>query len=281
MRSLIRYLIKNYAFLLFLLLEIVSFILLFNFGRYQKVQYFNSANRITASVYRGFNSVVNYFELTKINRELADENALLKSQIQLKKNSEVASLSNVSRFFVGDTTYKYIPVRVINNSVNKVFNYITLDKGWKQGIKPDQGIVSPNGIVGVVISVSNSYSLGLSVLNQRWSVSVKLKKNGYFGSLSWRGNDYRIANLMEIPFHVELAHGDTVVTSGYSSIFPEGILVGTIQSFSKPQGENYYNIQVRLSTDFKALSFVDVIENMNKKEIKKLENVNQDGTTNN
>ena len=113
--------------------------------------------------------------------------------------------------------------------------------------------------------------MGLSLLNQRWSVSAKLKKNDFFGSLAWDGLDYRYANLLEIPFHVDVEVGDTVVTSGYSSIFPEGIMIGTVQSFEQPKGENYYDISVKLSTNFKALSYVEVIENKGKSEMDELE----------
>ena len=139
---------------------------------------------------------------------------------------------------------------------------------------PDQGIIAAGGIVGVVIDVSESYAVGLSVLNRRWSISAKLKNTGYFGSLYWGGSNYREASLMEIPFHVNVEQGDSVVTSGYSSVFPEGIMIGTIQSFDKAEGENYYNIQVKLSTDFKSLSHVEVIRNLNRKEIEELEILN-------
>lgn len=274
MRSLIRYLIRNYGLLLFITLEIISFVLIFNYNNFQSVKYLNSSNRITASIYNSFNSVIYYFELAKINSELAKENAALRSRLQsqeLWENSE-DSLNYLNEEI--DSVYRFVSARVINNSVNKTFNYITLNKGSKDGIKPDQGIVSSEGIVGVVINVSNSYALGLSVLNQRWGVSAKLKKSGFFGSLLWDGIDYKYASLMEIPFHVVLAPGDSVVTSGYSSIFPEGIMVGTIHSFNQPEGENYYNIKVKLSTNFKALSFVKVIDNLNKAEITEIENLN-------
>lgn len=268
MRSLIRYLIRNYAFLLFILLEVLSLVLMFNFNQYQKAKYLNSANKISASVYGTFNTVYNYFELARVNRELAAENAKLRAAVSgslVKVNIDsIENLSSVNQF-------KYITAQVINNSVNKQFNYITLNKGSKHGVKPDQGIISGGSLVGVILNVSDSYSVGLSVLNQRWSVSAKIKRSGFFGSLAWDGRDFRNANLLEIPFHVHLQRGDTIVTSGFSSIFPEGILIGTIDDFEKPQGENYYNISVKLSVNFKALSFVDIIDNTHINEIKELE----------
>ncbi len=279
MRSLFRYLINNYSFFLFLLLEIISLAFVFNFNSYQKVKYLNSASRITGSVYNTFNSVTNYFELGRINKELAAENANLRSSLENSGPENLLPDLQKYTFVPTDSGYfRFVSAKVINNSVNKPFNYITLNKGSRDGVKPDQGIISSEGIVGVVTHVTPSYSLGLSVLNQRWTISSKLKNNGTLGSLVWNGKDYRYAGLTEIPFHVIIQVGDTVVTSGYSSIFPEGILIGTVHSFEQPQGENYYNIEVELSTNFKALSYVEVIENKNISEIKKLETVIQDAT---
>lgn len=276
MRGLFRYLLRNYAFLLFILLEVFSLVLVFNYNSFQKAKYLNSANHTTASIYNSFNSVVIYFGLANVNRELAVENARLKSLIQNNPNFNVLDDSFISELNKGDSTFRFISARVINNSVNKQRNYITLNKGRKHGVKPDQGIISTKGIVGVVIKISESYSMGLSVLNQRWAPSVKLKKSGSFGPLSWDGKDFQFADLMGIPFHVQLDRGDTIVTSSFSYIFPEGIMVGTVDSFFKPDGENYYNIKVKLAADFKALSFVQVIDNLDKTEIKELEILTKD-----
>lgn len=277
MRSLIRYLIKNHAFVLFVLLEILALTMVFSYNSFQKAKYLNSANRISGSVYNSFQSVKNYFGLTKVNRELAEENARLHMILE-NRNGWESFRDTLPEFFqISDSTFRFIPAQVINNSVNRPFNYITLNKGSRHGIKPDMGIVSTRGIVGVVAQVSESYAMGLSLLNRRWSVSAKLEKSGYFGSLVWQDNDYRIASLTEIPLHVEISTGDTVVTSGYSSIFPEGILVGTISNFSQPDGENYYDIEVKLAVDFKSLSYVEVIENLDREEINLLENILRDG----
>lgn len=281
MRSLLRYVLKNYPFLLFLLLEVFSFILIFNYNSYQKSKYLNSSNRVTASIYNSYNSVIDYFGLAKVNQELSEENAMLKSLlgdipfIKISPDSMVAPVSKT------DSVFRFISARVINNSVNKQNNYITLNKGSKHGIKPDQGIVNSAGVVGVITNVSDSYSMGFSILNKRWGVSAKLKRSGTFGPLSWDGDDYRFANLDGIPFHVDLALGDTVVTSSYSSVFPEGIFIGTIHSFEQPQGDNYFKITVKLAVNFKALSYVEVIDNLKKEEIIKLESLRIDDTISN
>jgi len=264
--------LKNYAFLLFLLLEVVSFTLIYNFNSYQRSKYLNSSNKITASIYNSFSAVGNYFSLASVNRKLAKENAQLKSLIADLPYIRITPYSIVSKAEITDSLYRFISAKVINNSVDKQDNYITLNKGRKHGVKPDQGIINSDGVVGVVIHVSESFSLGFSVLNKRWGASAKLKKSGTFGPLAWDGSDSRYANLTGIPFHVELAVGDTVVTSSYSSVFPEGVMIGTVHSIEKPPGDNYYQIQVELAVNFRALSYVDVVENLKKDELKALEN---------
>jgi rod shape-determining protein MreC len=273
MRSLFRYLLRNYAFVLFILLETLALAMVFNYNSFQRARYLNSANFISGNIYSMYNSVAGYFGLQKDNRELAEENARLRMLLENQGYNVPANDSLDLAVQQGDSLIRFITAQVINNSVNTAFNYITLNKGSRDGIKPDQGIISAKGIVGVVGQVSESYAMGLSLLNRRWSISAKLKKNGYYGSLMWPGTDYRYARLSEIPLHVDIAPGDTVITSGYSSVFPEGILVGTISDFTRPDGENYYSIDVLLSVDFKSLSHVEVVEIIDKQEINELENI--------
>jgi rod shape-determining protein MreC len=209
-----------------------------------------------------------------VNKQLAEENARLKSSP--KYGNEIININNLVTNLHGDSSsYKYTTALVINNSINKPYNYITLNKGTRHGIKPDQGIISVNGIVGVTFKVSDSFTLAMSVLNNRWSISAKIKKNNYFGSLVWQGGDYRTASLREIPIHVNISKGDTVVTSGFSSIFPEGIMIGIIENFSRKEGDNYYTIDLSLAADFKSLAYVEVIENFNSYEILKLEEITE------
>ena len=177
---------------------------------------------------------------------------------------------------MNDSVYHFTSAMVINNSVNRQYNYITLNKGRKDGIRPDQGIMNSDGVVGLITNVSESFSVGFSLLNKRWGVSAKHKKSGTFGPISWDGNDYHYVNLNGIPFHVQLAVGDTIVTSSYSSVFPEGVLIGTVSEIEQPPGENYYKIVIKLAVDFKALSYVEVIDNLKKEEIKSLESLRLD-----
>ena len=252
-----------------------------NYNNYQKVSYLNSANSITSSVYSAFDSAKNYFKLARINNHLAEENAMLRSALRAQAGFTIHPDSILKTIDSTWADYQFVAARVINNSTSKPNNYITLNRGAKHGVKPDQGIVSASGVVGVIAHVSDSYSLGISLLNSRWGVSAKLKKSGFFAPVSWDGNDYRIASLNDIPFHVEIEQGDTVITSGYSSIFPEGVMIGTIQSYMRPEGENYYKINVRLSTNFKQLTFVSVVNNLKRDDILELENQIQDGTDSN
>ena len=266
MKSLLRFLANNHFFLLFLLLEVVSISLVLNFNNYQYVKFVNSSNWASGWVYDNFSLVTDYFSLSKTNKILAEENTNLRNQLQMASSEKEIYASG------SDTTrYHYISAKVNNITVKKQDNYITLNKGRKDGILPDMGIIGPDGIVGVITSVNSKYSSGYIVLNRKWKVSAKIKKSNYFGSLEWDGKDYRIANLNEIPFHVELAVGDTIVTSGYSPTFPEGIRIGRIENFNVATGDNFYHIKIRLFSDFMALTYVNVVQDRDKEFIKELE----------
>lgn len=266
MRSLLRLLIKNHAFLLFLLLEVLSVVFIINYNSFQRASFLNSSNVISASVYGSYSGVAHYFGLAMENSHLSAENAELRNRLDQYESL----FDRTANYQAQDSSFRYISARIINNSVNKQQNYITLNKGRKHGVKPDQGIISSQGVVGIITNVSESYSMGLSVLNPRWGLSAKIKKNGYYGSLIWNGKDFQKAELNEIPFHVDITTGDSIVTSGYSSVFPEGIMIGTIDAFQRPEGENYYKIEVLLSTDFKAVTNVEIIANTKIDELRKL-----------
>lgn len=277
MWSLFRYLQRHHAFILFLLLEIIAFVLIFSNNDFQRAVYLNSASRISGSVYSKYSSIVDYFHLSRVNRELSDENARLRQELSHYLSAETAPDTTLMKQITDSSAYSYIPARVINNSVTRQHNYITLDKGARDGIEPDMGIVTPSGVAGVIIHTSELFSTAISLLNLRWNVSAKLKRNNYFGSLAWDGKDYRYALLNEIPFHVDLFKGDTIVSSGYSSIFPEGMKLGVVEDFGKEGGDNFYYIKVRLSVDFKSLSYVEIIRNTHKTEIEELEKLSSDG----
>lgn len=273
MRSLFRFLLRNYFVMMFLALEVISFSLMVSYNNYQRVTFINSSNNMVGSIYERFSHLDDYFGLVRINNRLAAENASLRKQLQLR--IQLQEKYPVNRpDTVEAPAYYFTSAKVINNSVNKQFNYITLNKGARHGIKPDMGIICADGVVGVITNVSQNYSTGLSLLNKRFSIPAKITKNNYTGNLAWDGEHSNTADLKEIPFHIMVNVGDTVVTSGYSSIFPEGIMIGTITKWDQESGTNFYNIKVELSTNFRTLKYVEVVRNTKQAELKKLESNN-------
>ncbi|MGQ1890117.1 rod shape-determining protein MreC [Thermophagus sp. OGC60D27] len=270
MRNFFRFIIRNHFLLLFLVLEIISFSFIFNHNGYHRSVYLSSCNSISGFFYERFSSVTQYFQLKKINEELALENAELKNRLE-----RTARISTPATRFsidsIGDQKYNYTSAKVINNSVNNHFNYLTLNKGKKDGLKPDMGVISSRGLVGVVLNASDNYATVISLLNTRLHISARIRETGFFGSLNWQGLNYRYAMLSGIPAHASPSVGDAVVTSGFSAIFPEDILIGTIDEISIDQGESFYNIRVLLSVDFKQLQYVHVVEKTDVKEQRELE----------
>ncbi|MGC9344556.1 MAG: rod shape-determining protein MreC, partial [Bacteroidales bacterium] len=168
--------------------------------------------------------------------------------------------------------YFYIPADVLNNSVNKQFNYITIDKGKVQGVEPEMAVITHGAVVGVVASVSNNFSTVIPLLNRNFRLGSKISRNDYFGILEWGGMNPEFARLREIPLHVDVARGDSIVTSGFSAIFPPGLDVGIIESF-KVTDSNFYDIRVKLSVNFRNLTHVYVIGNIYREEQLELENL--------
>jgi rod shape-determining protein MreC len=273
MRSLFRFLLRNYFVMMFLALEAISFSLIVSLNNYQRVAFVNSSNDLVGTLYERFSHLDDYFSLSRTNARLAAENASLRKQLEFRiRNQEKYPVNRPDT--VDAPAYYFASAKVISNSVNKQFNYITLNKGSRQGIRPDMGIISADGVVGVITNVSPNYSTGLSILNKRLSIPAKINKNNYFGALVWDGEHSNTADLKEIPFHIIVNVGDTVVTSGYSSIFPEGIMIGTIKNFDVESGTNFYNIKVDLSTNFRTLKYVEVVKNTKQDELKRIESNN-------
>lgn len=273
MRSLFRFLLRNYFLMMFLALEGISLVLIVSLNDYQRVTFFNSSNNFAGTIYERFSNLDDYFSLGRTNARLAAENALLRKQLQMRiMNQENYPINRPDT--VEAPAYIFTSAKVISNSVNKQFNYITINKGSRHGIKPDMGIINADGVVGVITNVSQNYSTGLSLLNKRLLIPAKITTNNYFGSLVWDGEHYNTADLKEIPFHVIVNVGDTVVTSGYSNIFPDGMMIGIIKKFGVVSGTNFYDIKVELSTNFKTLKYVEVVQNTKRAELIKLESNN-------
>jgi len=271
MRNLFRYLIRNHVIILFLVLEVVSVYLIINYNNYQKAKTFSSASYLSAAIYKRYSVFTDYFRLAETNRQLAFENAELKGLLDFYRQKGQIS-DDLFYIIPPNAVYQnFRAARIINNSTNRQNNYITLDKGRKDGIKTGQGVIIGHSVVGQVLSVSESFSVAISLLNTRWSISAKLKKNDYFGTVAWDGEDYQYVELREIPMHVPLVVGDTIVTSGFSTIFPAGQTIGTIDQFDQKSGGSFYRVRIKLAIDFKSLSYVHVIDNPSLPEIRNLE----------
>ena len=268
MRNLLRFIIQHHFLILFLLIESFSLFLLFSANPYQRVVFYNASHKLSGRISTRMENFKDYFSLYYENRKLAEENSNLYNRLKTSYSLATADSSDS----LTHRKFLYLKTRVINNTVNKQYNYITLDKGSRGGIEPDMAVISSDGIVGIVKSVSDNYASVLSVLNRDFIVSAKIKKNGYFGPLNWNGNSAENATLVDIPHHVKISKGDTIVTSGFGEIFPEGVMIGIIDDF-RLKGGNYYEIKVKLSNDFRTLNYVQVIQNYAKNEIDSLENV--------
>ena len=271
MRNLLRFIITYHFFFLFLLLETVSVILIVQHNNYQRAQFINFSKSLQGSYYETFGGIREYLSLRQTNRDLYTENTLLRNRMDRLVRNQETSL-NEAYDSIPPRQFSYIPARVINNSVNKQFNLITLNKGSHHGIEPEMAVIAPDGVVGVVYATSGNYATVIPMINRNFRLSAKIRRNGYFGSLSWAGSGYQKAILEEIPFHVEIQPGDTLVTSGYSAIFPEGIMVGTIADFEVREG-NFYTISVDIAVDYKNLLYVNVIRNLLQDEQRELERI--------
>ena len=265
MKNLIDFITRYNYWFLFLLLEVISFVLLFQFNSYQGSVWFTSANIVSGKVYEISSKVESFFELSQVNEQLTQRNIYLEQQVkglQEKLTSATQDSSylrnNQYQYLAG---YKLIPAKVVSNSVDKYNNLITIDKGAADGVKKDMGVACGNGVVGIVFMTSEHYSIVIPVLNSQSNISCTIKGRGYFGYLHWKGGDASMAYVDDVPRHARFKLYDTIVTSGYSSVFPPGLLVGKVRHvYNSPDGVSY-RLKIKLSTDFGSLRDVCVIDN--------------------
>jgi rod shape-determining protein MreC len=273
MRNLLNFLARYNNLIIFLLLEGLAIYLLSTGNAYHNTVVLKGIRGFTRGLEERVSNGRAYFSLREINLAMARENAALKNRIE-----QMAGKEDYVFIPVTDTIYRqkyvYSSATVINNSVNRQKNFYTINRGRRQGLTNDMAVSSGTGIAGVIVGLSDNYSVVMSVLNLDFRVSARIKSNDYFGSLTWDGRDPLYAILNEIPQHVPLSEGDTIETTGYSAVFPEGVMIGTISSYEKP-GSDFYNIKVELATDFRKLRFVSVIGNKEKTEQVELEKLFQ------
>ncbi len=264
MRYLIAFLWKHSFFFLFVFLECIAFLLMINSQNYQGTVIINSTNQFTGTLNTIYTNITDYFSLRKSNQQLLEENTKLHNLILTYQNDSIPIMH--------DTTYEYIGARVISNSVHHRNNYIRLNKGSNDGVEIDMGVVSDKGIVGIVIGVSKNFSTVMSLLHKDSKVSAKIKKNNQLANIVWEKIDYQRGKLDHIPTHLLLLQGDTIITSGNSLIFPEGINIGFVEHYFQNEGENLNSASILFATDFNALHHVYIIKNKQKKEIQELIN---------
>ena len=273
MRNLLNFLARHINFILFLLLEGIALTLIVNDSNYHNARITKGVRGLTRRVEERITNVRDYLVLRDINARLAVNNASLRNTIE-----QFSGQKSTLFFSVGDSlgkqNYEFTVAKTVNNSVNRQKNFFTLNKGSRQGIAVDMGVISPEGVAGIIVACSENYSLAMSLINIDFRLSSRIRSNGYFGSLTWDGRDYRYAILNDIPQHVNVQEGDTIETTSYSAIFPEGMLVGQVSDITR-SGSDFYRITVRLSTDFRRLTYVNIINNNSREEQLMLEGENQ------
>ena len=270
MNNFIRFLERFHFVILFILLFAISLWMYLDTTYYQKAQVGRLTKGISGVIAGQFSNIGQYMNLKRSNIELKMENVALRNEIErLKVTLEEKGFSTRIDSLSG-ARYLHIPARVVNNAVNRQHNFITLNVGLNEGISQGMGVVCSDGVVGVVASVSRDFCTVISVLNTDLKISARHRKSGVFGSLSWDGLSYREVVLRDVPLHVNIAQGDTIVTSGFSAIFPRDIPIGTISEFFKKDG-SFYTIRVLLLTDFKQLDYVYTVKSYDNPEITKIE----------
>lgn len=272
MKEIIKLILKYHFTIIFILLEIISFSLIVMHNSYQRTVFSGYAASFFGSISAVVTDIDDYFYLKVTNEKLVAENTNLRSQIEELKKA-LPSKDRDSLWIKNDSIdvdYVFRTAEMINSGFNKTKNYITIDKGQADGIRAEMAVCSSEGVVGVVERASKHYAKVIPLINTNLRVSAKIKKNGYYGSLQWDGDDYRYSYLNDIPFHVNAEVGDTIVTSGFSTIFPEGKLIGFVESVNK-ETANFLSIKVKLATDFKKISDIYVIAYTKKQEQQQLE----------
>jgi len=260
------------AFLVFILFELICYWLMVRNNPYHSSSFFHSSNQLAGNVYEMKENISGYFSLRRVNKELSNENAELRDELY-RISRPVMIVGRVDSAKVPEVSFNYdfISAKVINNSVDKTHNHFTLNKGREQGIEHGMGVISPNGLAGIVRSVSDNFATVYSLLNSNVYISSQLKKTNTLCTVNWNGRDPSVATVLYVPRHIKVNVGDSIITSGFNSVFPEKILIGIVRDLTLSENESFYNIKIKLATDFSSLKYVYVIDNPIKKEKEQLE----------
>lgn len=269
MQQIINFLIRNKNFLLFLFLLLLSMVFTIQSHAYHKSKFISSTAYLSSGFYNWKYAIYQYFGLKEINERLYSENSQLRNRIAMLEDQLGNSLNTMDSLWCF-APFTYIPAQVYRNDYAKMNNYILINKGKKDHIKPDMGVITDKGIVGIVENSSERYSRIISILNSNSSINAGLHKSNHYGSLTWNGRDPNILQLETIPKQAILRVGDTIITHGRSTIFPKGIGIGTIIHYELDQSQNYYLVHVKLFNDMTNLGFVYAIALRDKSQIEKL-----------
>jgi len=270
MQQIINFIFRNKNLLLYLFLLLISLGFTIQSHSYHQSKIFNSANWVSGGIYKTSNNITGYFNLETENEKLVQENIRLRKLLFNQEYNRETQIDTV----VLDTSklaYTIVSAKIIKNSYSNLDNYIILNKGAIAGIKQDMGVITPNGILGIVENTSNKFSRIQSILNRRSNLNAKLKNSDNFGTLVWDGKDYNTAQLIDIPRRVPIKVGDTILTGAASSIFPENILIGSIKKFDLDPSKSSYKIDITLFNDMTNIKNVYIINNKNRPEIEQLE----------
>lgn len=270
MGSLLRLFARFGGFFLFVLLEGICFYLIVQLNTKQGQIWFSSANFLVGKAYDTYDSAVDYIHLKEEIAQLMEDNARLRRTLEATRPAIDTALVDTARLDTITQIFSYIPADIINNSINRFNNYLTIDRGRSDSIAASMGVISEDGVVGIVRAVSENYASVLSILHPETRISASVKRNKYFGSLVWTGDDPQYMELQAIPKYAVVLAGDTIVTSGYSSIFPAGIFIGTVENVVLKSGDNFFSIQVKLNIDMGTIRHAYVVKNLYREELTKL-----------
>ncbi len=270
MQQIIYFIKKFKYFLLFVFLEFIAFVFTFQHHSYHKSKFVNSANFITGGIYNELNSITEYLNLKSENKLLIEENTHLKNLLEQRNSIAPITINAVIDTVKYFQKYEYTVAKIINNNYTKRNNILTLNKGTNQGVTQDLGVINGKGVIGVIKNVSSNYATVISILNSYSKINVRLKNNTHYGTLVWDGNDYNTVQITDMPRQAKIKLGDTVITGGKSTIFPEGIPIGVIKNFEF-KSQQYKKIDVALFNDMSAISNVQIVKNLQREEQKSLE----------
>jgi rod shape-determining protein MreC len=276
LRNIFLFIRKFFNFFFFLVMQITALYMLFHYNEFHEAAFMGVANDITGKISKRYNNVEYYFHLKKTNESLVQENAMLRNL--LKQDFEVADTSTTFRMdsIPYDTTgirrkYLYRDAKVVNRYLIFPNNYFTLHRGEKQGVRKDMGVISPDGVMGVVVNTGDNYSVVMSLLHLQSRISGRVKKSGETGQVYWDGKSPSTIFINNLPKSVPIQKGDSIVTSQYGTYFPQGILIGTVMEIMNDKSSNFYTLKLKPATNFGSVEHALVIENLQADEQKKLE----------